>query len=352
MLLIFKDYDDGSDESIAQVKRWQKDLANSFSFGDTDSAYYSSLSSGGGLPFLDEGSSRSWASSDDGPTSKDIRGDWDFLLSSWSPQVDTIFSQAHTEIPQRTPAETLPEYAVDVPGSMVKEQDYSNSFEHETYALGTSWNTEQFKSILPPSEPTALLADRTHIEAQQMSICSPTDDIGSKNEYMRISESDSSSQYSSWSESDCEVLVDGYMLYTIEVTFVQRLLWNIFQTYSLWGLGKPDPFEGTSTLGFNDNQSEGTNLTPLSPDQQSSTGKKGEGSSTTSTIPPRKRRREDGEDGEEERNSKRKKKEPPGTSGIIFELPLACPFYKRDPSSCTNSAACSGPGWTEIHRLK
>ncbi|KAK4456539.1 hypothetical protein QBC42DRAFT_190773 [Cladorrhinum samala] len=30
----------------------------------------------------------------------------------------------------------------------------------------------------------------------------------------------------------------------------------------------------------------------------------------------------------------------------------ACPYYKREPWKHTNSRACAGPGWLEIHCIK
>jgi hypothetical protein len=75
-----------------------------------------------------------------------------------------------------------------------------------------------------------------------------------------------------------------------------------------------------------------------------------------STLPPlatplfkpgTKRKRDDSDD-----NTVGDLKKRPATLQDHFEPRLACPFYKAPPQKCGLYRACSGPGWSSIHRLK
>jgi hypothetical protein len=60
---------------------------------------------------------------------------------------------------------------------------------------------------------------------------------------------------------------------------------------------------------------------------------------------------DDADGDEEDENLRKRKKLEKSTSGVQ-PLRLACPFYKRIPSSCSKHRACAGPGWTTVHRVK
>jgi hypothetical protein len=91
------------------------------------------------------------------------------------------------------------------------------------------------------------------------------------------------------------------------------------------------------------------------------------GSSSSSSHPPsshadltikqspdrraRIRKRENEEDDSEGENEKIPSKRRKGKSKVE-SLPLACPFFKRNPRLCTRYRSCSEKGWTQFYRLK
>lgn len=87
-------------------------------------------------------------------------------------------------------------------------------------------------------------------------------------------------------------------------------------------------------------------------------GERSSGVTSSNTASSTKRQREespengDSDPDEDDSKGKRPRKPNDVEAPAIGMRKLACPYFKRDPSTYQNWRTCPGPGWGTVHRLK